>query len=78
MSYQADQQVIDAHTDRHTDRQTQATKIPEGQTWPRVKNDSRYTVIVELYNSAEYSFQFSVAVLITLVSSRDNVAILQP
>ena len=27
---------IDSHT--HTDRQTQATTIPEGQNWPRVKN----------------------------------------
>ena len=25
-------------TDTHTDRQTQATTIPEGQNWPRVKN----------------------------------------
>ena len=32
---------LTAHTDRrtdgHTDRQTQATTIPEGQNWPRVK-----------------------------------------
>ena len=26
-------------TDEHTDRQTQATTIPEGQNWPRVKAD---------------------------------------
>ena len=26
-------------TDGNTDRQTQATTIPEGQNWPRVKND---------------------------------------
>ena len=25
-------------TDGHTDRQTQATTVPEGQNWPRVKN----------------------------------------
>ena len=34
-------QASDWHTDRHTDtqthRQTQATTIPEGQNWPRVK-----------------------------------------
>ena len=42
MSYRADKQVLTAHTDGrtdgHTDRQTQATTIPEGQNWPRVKN----------------------------------------
>ena len=27
----------DGQTDGHTDRQTQATTIPEGQNWPRVK-----------------------------------------
>ena len=27
-------------TDGHTDRQTQATTIPEGQNWPRVKSTS--------------------------------------
>ena len=37
MSYRADKQVIGAHTDGHTDKQTQATTIPEGQNWPRVK-----------------------------------------
>ena len=37
MSYRADKLVIDARTDRHTHRQTQATTIPEGQYWPRVK-----------------------------------------
>ena len=26
-------------TDGHTDRQTQATTIPEGQNWPRVKKE---------------------------------------
>ena len=29
--------LTDTHTDRHTHRQTQATTIPEGQNWPRVK-----------------------------------------
>ena len=33
-----DKQVIDTHTDTHTHTQTQATTIPEGQNWPRVKN----------------------------------------
>ena len=28
-------------TDTHTDRQTQATTIPEGQNWPRVKMEHR-------------------------------------
>ena len=37
MSYRADKHVVTAHTNRHTDRQTQATAIPEGQNWPRVK-----------------------------------------
>ena len=30
-------QACDWHTDRQTDTQTQATTIPEGQKWPRVK-----------------------------------------
>ena len=37
MSYRADKLMIDARTDTHTHRQTQATTIPEGQYWPRVK-----------------------------------------
>ena len=37
MSYHADKKVLTAHTDGHTDRQTQATTIPKGQNWPRVK-----------------------------------------
>ena len=37
MSYRADKHVVTAHTDGHTDRQTEATTIPEGQNWPRVK-----------------------------------------
>ena len=37
MSYRADKQVITAHTDGRTHRQPQATTIPEGQNWPRVK-----------------------------------------
>ena len=37
MSYRADKLVIDARTNGHTHRQTQATTIPEGQYWPRVK-----------------------------------------
>ena len=34
--------MIDGHTDTHT--HTQATTIPEGQNWPRVKmaNDSYF------------------------------------
>ena len=31
----------DGRTDGHTDRQTQATTIPEGQNWPRVKSDDK-------------------------------------
>ena len=37
MSYRADKLVIDTRTDTHTHRQTQATTIPVGQYWPRVK-----------------------------------------
>ena len=37
MSYRADKHVITTHADGHTDRHTQATTIPEGQNWPRVK-----------------------------------------
>ena len=41
MSYRADKLVIDGHTDTHTytHTHTQATTIPEGQNWPRVKKD---------------------------------------
>ena len=46
MSYRADKLVIDARTDTHIDRQTQATTIPEGQNWPRVKR-KRYHKIKE-------------------------------
>ena len=34
---QASAYRTDRRMDEHTDRQTQATKIPEGQNWPRVK-----------------------------------------
>ena len=34
-------QARDWRTDGHTHRQTQATTIPEGQNWPRVKTASR-------------------------------------
>ena len=37
MSYRTDKLVIDGHTDTQTHRHTQATTIPEGQNWPRVK-----------------------------------------
>ena len=42
MSYGAENLGVDGHTQRqtHTDRQTQATTIPEGQNWPRVKSMS--------------------------------------
>ena len=36
-------QARDWHTDGHTHRQTQATTIPEGQYWPRVKRCNRQT-----------------------------------
>ena len=35
MSYGADKLGVNAHG--RTDRQTQATTIPEGQDWPRIK-----------------------------------------
>ena len=34
-------QVIDTQTDKHTHIQTQATTIPEGQNWPRVKTSNQ-------------------------------------
>ena len=37
MSYRTDKLMIDGHTDTHTYTHTQATTIPEGQNWPRVK-----------------------------------------
>ena len=37
MSYRADKLKIDAQTEGRTHRQTQATTIPEGQNWTRVK-----------------------------------------
>ena len=37
----------DGRTDGHTDRQTQATTIPEGQNWPRVKTrDSKCLALI--------------------------------
>ena len=36
-------QARDWHTDGHTHRHTQATTIPEGQYWPRVKRCDRRT-----------------------------------
>ena len=33
-------QACDWRTDGHTHRQTQATTIPVGQNWPRVKNEN--------------------------------------
>ena len=40
MTYRTDKLVIDGHTDTHTHIHTQATTIPEGQNWPRVKMKS--------------------------------------
>ena len=37
MSYRKDKLMIDGHTDTHIHTHTQATTIPEGQNWPRVK-----------------------------------------
>ena len=39
MNYRSDKLMIDGHTDTQTHRHTQATTIPEGQNWPRVKID---------------------------------------
>ena len=41
MSYRADKQMIDTHTQTLTDTQTGAMTIPEGQNWPRVKTALR-------------------------------------
>ena len=43
MSYRADNQVIDTHT--QTDTQIQAMTLPEGQNWPRVKMGEYLTAI---------------------------------
>ena len=37
MNYRTDKLMIDGHTYTHTHTHTQATTIPEGQNWPRVK-----------------------------------------
>ena len=37
-------------TDTHTDRQTQATTIPEGQNWPRVKTGKTQLLIISAIN----------------------------
>ena len=37
LAWTGDELSLTKHTDGHTDRQTQATTIPEGQNWPRVK-----------------------------------------
>ena len=42
MSYRADKLVIDGHTHTYTHTHTQATTIPEGQNWPRVKTATKY------------------------------------
>ena len=41
--------MIDARTDRHTHRQTQATTIPEGQYWPRVKIDCIFQCMGKIF-----------------------------
>ena len=53
MSYRADKQVIDTHTDTHTltDTQTGAMTIPEGQNWPRVKIRKHIVLDIALNNS---------------------------
>ena len=47
MSYRADKLMIDARTDTHRHRQTQASTIPEGQYWPRVKTLSELLALYE-------------------------------
>ena len=36
--------MITVHTDGHTDKQTQATTIPEGQNWHRVKQVNGFSL----------------------------------
>ena len=46
VEYHTDKHVIAAHTDGRTDTQTdktQATKIPQGQNWPRIKMNEKQT-----------------------------------
>ena len=54
MSYRADKLVIDTRTDTHTHRQTQATTIPEGQYWPRVKTQMK-SMELKLDEHEQYS-----------------------
>ena len=48
-------------TDTHTDRQTQATTIPEGQNWPRVKRKKKRENENEKKKCSLFSFAFSAA-----------------
>ena len=52
--------MIDGHTDTQTHRHTQATTIPEGQNWPRVKTTIRIRstirkIFFEWYRLCRYS-----------------------
>ena len=53
-------QASDWHTDRQTHTQTQATTIPEGQNWPRVKKFlvqlSNYRIDNKLCYDGQYGF----------------------
>ena len=40
--------MIDGHMDTHTYTHTQATTIPEGQNWPRVKRAAICTVNMQI------------------------------
>ena len=50
MSYRTDKLVIDGHTDTHIHIHTQATTIPEGQNWPRVKMNNNIYVGAPTYH----------------------------
>ena len=64
------------HTHTHTHRQTQATTIPEGHNWPRVKTDSKsYERIPRLFiysneiNLSTCKFNYFIIIALRKVAS---------
>ena len=58
-------QTRDWHTDRHT--QTQATTIPEGQNWPRVKIIEITKMFLHLLSLSREVIQASLHILVVVV-----------
>ena len=74
MSYRADKLVIDGHTDTHT----QATTIPEGQNWPRVKMNIQDEMINKDKSCYNYivnygRFWFSYLILLHRLKKKYNM-----